>query len=291
MSVSERNPFTLLPCEITHHILSFLSPKELSLTILVCRLLQQTASSDSLWRDLIKRDFVEGEMTSAERSVQGVALMQIYRQCHFTKKQNTTLNSWMYSFPRAESFERPLVDRSPVQEYCESIKLLSDSYYLFIDQNYEKIGRVFGLNPLNSTSNFSFQSIEAEHKTAVLYLLQQAILTTGELKIEYFKEYSPPQGLPPLQAELLQEAILHAKDPIKLSFCQIGLKNKDLPLICKWIAKGHVTSLCLDENLIDDKGLRLLLKASKSKNSKLSSLSVYSTQISEKGKSLLKSLS
>ena len=283
--------FGKLPTEIMTHVFSFLTPLDLLIASSACKYLAQIGSDPCHWKNFIAKEFPSEEIPYDSGSKinhgQPPPFKKIYEQRVVAQREKkiATLKTWIMNLSYSSELMEEALPPAPKGQYTELCHRLSTLYFILSGQDYSQLGRIFrvsNLSPLGDNfsleENFSFETIEQEHKGALITLLNKAAEMNQKLSIRY--DYPPPQGLEPMHTEILQQVFDHVSHPIEFSFCNAGITEKDLSLFCHFIAEGKFSALNLDHNLINDKGFGSLLESARSSRSQLISLSLYQNSLS-----------
>lgn len=263
--------------DILFHVFTFLRPQDVLIASTVCKYFASLAYDDRLWKHFIAQEFSK-EMSLKDQK-RGT-YKTIYKELFIARQaqRNRVLEEWLslFGFQSKREINSSASPKETYQQLCEDLII---AYQRFIGHDYSKLGKVFSISKLaekeeNSLSNdhFPFEWVEGAHQKALLHLLKRAVRLEHKLLIQY----NPPSslGLQPFQLKILESVFQEISSPIAFSLCNAGVKNEDLPLFCRLIEEGKVSTLNLNGNLISDEGLDLLLASAQSPRSKLRSLSL-----------------
>jgi hypothetical protein len=276
---SKTSNFTIdqnFPSDILLHIFTFLRPQDVLIASIVCKYFARLACDDRLWKHFIAQDFPKESFKVAENDQKQGIYKKIYQQL-FTARQtqkNMALEKWLslFSFSTKREISSLASPKETYQQLCNDLVI---AYLRLMGHDYSKLGKVFGISkpPEEDTlfsEHFSFEWIEQAHQEALLHLLKRAVQVERKLVIQY--SHPPSLGLQPFQLRILEMVFQEISSPIAFSLCNAGVKNEDLPVFCRLIAEGKISTLNLSSNLISDTGLELLLASARSSRSQLRSL-------------------
>ncbi len=276
------NHFNNFPKNLVYQIFSFLSPVEVLTVSAACKIFAEISNSNLLWRHYLERDFPKSKFSYPDNSLdsqQIVDYKEKYIQCIHQKNMNLSHVISTFGYYHLEILKSSNL-MSSLSHYQNLRADLLNSYWMWIGQDYCKLGQVFSISSQlsfdnNSPDHLPFVKIQEEHQEAVFLLLKQSVEMTRGLTLHYPQDLSTGKRLNSLQKELLQKVFHDLSFPIELALSNAGIQNEDLSFFCHFIEAGKISKLCLDENLIDDEGLKVLLASAKTASSKLTFLTLY----------------